>query len=126
MISLPSLRAIKLRVVALAVASVVVGPVSPARAEAPIVVSTVTTSMLLAECRGSRSELSADFCLGYIIAYFDLMSIRREICPKSGAATQQASAIGRRFVEAHPELWDRHPSYLLELAFKAAFPCPAE
>ena len=100
-------------------------PVESAQADPPLVMSTVTTTMLLAECRGSAGELNADFCLGYIIAVFDRMSLTHEICPRSGAATQQASAIGRRYIEAHPELWDRHPSYVLGLAFKAAFACPA-
>lgn len=109
----------------LSVAWLAVVPVVPAKADPPFVMSTVTTSMLLAECRGSSSELSADFCLGYIIAVFDRMSLAREICPRSGAATQQASAIGRRYIEAHPELWDRHPNYILGLAFKAAFACSA-
>lgn len=87
--------------------------------------STVTTSALRAECLGSASELSLDFCTGYILAIFDRMSATGAICPNSGAATEQAIAVGRRFIEAHPELWDRHPSFVLNLAFVGTFGCKA-
>nr|WP_276081702.1 Rap1a/Tai family immunity protein [Methylobacterium sp. GC_Met_2] len=77
-------------------------------------------------CRESRTLLGANFCTGYIIAVFDRMSISREICPSPGASTEQAVAVGQQFIAAHPELWDRHPAYVLELAFKPAFACPDE
>lgn len=110
----------------LVMALLAVPPGTPARADPPIIVSTASPSLLATICGESKTQLGANFCTGYIVATFDRMSITREVCPGSGVTTEQKVAVGRRFVETHPELWDRHPSYVLDLAFKAAFACPAK
>lgn len=124
MILMVSLRAIKMRRTLVAMFGLGSCLALPARAE-PIVVSTVTTSVLATLCQRSASALDADFCTGYITAAFDQLSGLRLICPGVGVTTEQLIAVGRRFIEAHPETWDRHPSLVLQVAFKTAFACPA-
>lgn len=126
LLSLPSLRAIKMRVVGLLVAIALIQPARSAPTQRPYVLSTATTSVLATICREAKNPLGANFCTGYILAAFDRMSMSREICPSPGVGVEQVMAVGRQFIETHPELWDRHPSYVLELAFGAAFGCPAE
>ena len=90
----------------------------------PVTVSTVTTSMLATLCQRSRAPPDADFCTGYIAGAFDQLVVARAICPGPRITTEQFLAVGRRFIETHPELWDRHPSVVLEMAFKPVFTCP--
>jgi hypothetical protein len=101
-------------------------PAQAAPAQQPYILSTATTAVLAAVCRESKNPLGANFCTGYILAAYDRMSMSRQICPRDGITTEQVMAVGRQFLASHPELWDRHPSYVLELAFGAAFGCPAE
>lgn len=86
--------------------------------------STMTTADLVQACNRPRQELAMDFCTGYILGVYDALSLSREMCPReSSAATLQAVAIARKYLNDHPELWDRAPPYLLATAFKQAFPC---
>lgn len=120
---IPRLRAIKIRR-SLAVGLLLLPFWGESAAAQPVTVSTVTTSMLATLCQRSRAALDADFCTGYIAGTFDQLSANRVICPGVGVTTEQFLAVGRRYIETHPEIWDRHPSTVLETAFRAAFACP--
>lgn len=87
------------------------------------VASTATTSLLARQCERSRDALSADFCSGYVLGTFDSLSGRKTVCPSDNVTTEQTMAVARRYLKDHPELWDRAPSWVLEQAFKAAYPC---
>jgi hypothetical protein len=91
-----------------------------------IALSALPTSNVQQACATRpESDTTEDFCVGYVLGVFDALAINRVICPPpSGSLTMQAVAIARLFLAAHPELWDRVPSSLLQRAYTAAFPCP--
>ena len=64
-----------------------------------------------------------DVCTGYVLATFDALSSHHFICPSDGVTSQQTMAVGRKFPADHPELWDRQPSFVIERALRAAYPC---
>ena len=53
------------------------------------------------------------------------MSAGRRICPSNMVTTEQVIAIGRKAITDHPEIWDRHPSYVVGSLFLSVFPCGA-
>jgi hypothetical protein len=87
------------------------------------IASAATTSLLAHQCSTSREELSADFCSGYVLGTFDSLSAAQRICPTDKATTEQVMAVARLYLSGHPELWEKAPSWVLEQAFKAAYPC---
>ena len=87
------------------------------------VASTATTSLLATTCNESRANLAADFCSGYVLATFDLLSAKGIVCPSDSVTTEQTMVVARRFLSSHPELWDRTPSWVIERALREAYPC---
>ena len=85
--------------------------------------STTTGAMIADECEKSSGTL-LDPCNSYILGVADTLQIDRKSCrPQSEAATLQTLTITRRYIHDHPELWGRHPSYLVRDALIGAFPC---
>ncbi|GLS44360.1 Rap1a/Tai family immunity protein [Methylobacterium brachythecii] len=91
----------------------------------PVVVSTVKTPFLAQECQRAQGT-GADFCVGYILAAFDALAITKTICPGENSSTEQAVAVARKFIADNPKLWNRHPIFVVRLAFEDAFPCDAK
>lgn len=91
----------------------------------PVPQSSVTTTALYQACQRSHEPLEEDQCSGYILATFDALSRTRRICPPVNieGGSLQAVIIGRRYLAAHPEKWSAGPSFVLEDAFREAFPC---
>ena len=58
-----------------------------AAAAQPVVVSSLTTEQLAAQCIGNDRDTRASFCTGYILGVFDTLSSARAICPKAGKAS---------------------------------------
>jgi hypothetical protein len=87
------------------------------------IASTASTSLLAEQCSKSPGDLAADFCSGYVLGTFDSLSAERHICPSDNVTTEQTMAVARLYLSAHPELWDRGPSWVLKRAFSAAYPC---
>jgi len=86
-------------------------------------VSSVTGAMIAEECEKS-SGTNLDACNSYMLGVADTLQIDRKSCrPPSEAGTLQTVTIARRYIHDHPELWDRHPAYLVRSALIAAFPC---
>lgn len=85
--------------------------------------STASTSILARVCAASRDNLEVDFCSGYVLATYDTLSRYGVICPGEGVTTEKTMAVVRRFLETHPELWDRSPSWVVEQALREAYPC---
>jgi hypothetical protein len=98
--------------------------VSTVNAEQQAFVSTVTTAALVESCNKPRQLLAADFCLGYILGVYDQASATRVICPpQSRSGTAQAMAVAIKFLNDNPATWNRHPSVLVEEAFRNTFRC---
>lgn len=94
-----------------------------AQSNDPVYVSTVRTSDLAHICESS-SDLALDGCVGYVLATLDSLSMHRIICPTPGGnTTEQTMAIVRRYLSVHPELWNNHPSWVIEQVLRDAFPC---
>jgi hypothetical protein len=94
-----------------------------APAQPAISISTITTSMLVDLCSKSQG-MQLDPCASYILGVADTLQIDRVTCrPQSDAATLQTLTIVRRYLNDHPERWDRHPAFLVRDALKGAFPC---
>lgn len=93
------------------------------QAKSYTVASTASTDALVRECGSADADLTVNFCTGYVLATFDALSRHRLICPSDGVTSQQTMAVARRYLTTHPEVWDRSPSFVLERAFKAAYPC---
>ena len=93
------------------------------QSEGYVVASTASTSVLAKICKDADSDLAADFCSGYVLATFDLLSRKRLICPTDGVTTEQTMAVARRYLASHPELWDRSPSWVIERALVEAYRC---
>jgi len=86
-------------------------------------VSGVTGAMIAEECEKS-SCTNLDACNCYILGVADTLQIDLKSCrPPSDAGTLQTLTIARRYIHDHPELWDRHPAYLVRKSLIAAFPC---
>lgn len=94
--------------------------------QAPIVTTSIETSELLTACRGDRTDLTQNFCTGYIMGIFDALSFARQICPSpySDTTTLQAVAVTRKFLDEHPEEWSKAPIFLVRKALLSAFSCP--
>jgi len=92
-------------------------------AQPPVSLSTITGGMLVSLC--SKSEgTQLDPCASYILGVADTLQIGRVTCrPQSDAATLQTLTVVRRYLHDHPELWDRHPAFLVRDALKGVFPC---
>jgi len=87
------------------------------------VASTVSTSLLARQCGRPGDDLAANFCSGYVLATFDLLSSKRLICPSDGVTTEQTMAVARHYLSDHPELWDRSPSWVIERAMRETYAC---
>jgi hypothetical protein len=96
---------------------------TPSFAQA-IPVSAVSTQDVMESCRRAGDQMRIE-CSGYILGVFDQMAFSRLICPPDNATglTAQAVAVAMKFLNDHPERWDRHPVFLIGQSFKAAFPC---
>lgn len=88
-----------------------------------IFVSSVKTSEFVELCDQSDGDLTANFCIGYILGSYDQLSANRLICPREGGGSKQAVAVARKYLRDHPEQWDQHPLGIVERAFRQAFPC---
>lgn len=98
----------------------------PAKApvKAPVVVSALTTSSLIAQCRGKDRDPTANFCTGYILGAFDTLSLTRQICPSPRRASNiEVIAAARKYLRNHADKSDVAPSFLVRDALRAAFPC---
>jgi hypothetical protein len=93
------------------------------RAEEGIHASTVETAVLAYACEEFKGPLGSDVCTGYLLGAFDQMAFSRVICPTERFASEQAVAIGRKYLKDHPNKWHLHPVFLLREAFSTAFPC---
>ena len=95
-----------------------------AAVDRPVVVSSLTTEMLVAECRGKDSDPSFNFCTGYIIAAFDTLSLSRQICPSPARASNiEALAVARKYLRKHGKKATGAPAFVVRDALRAAFPC---
>jgi hypothetical protein len=96
-----------------------------AEAQQAVHVSTVETRLLAQACDATagKDPLDANVCTGYLLGSFDQMSFAHLICPPDGFSTQQAMAIGRKYLKDNPEKWHLHPAFLLREAFSGSFPC---
>lgn len=113
----------RIRMLALAAVAATLCFVTDADAAAFIVQSTVTTSHLAGICGPDSAKLDADLCTGYVLASFDSLAFDQKICPSKGVTTEQVMAIGRHFLNAHPDIWDKAPQFVLREAMTTAFPC---
>lgn len=87
-------------------------------------VSTVTTGMLVQECRQTQGTVMG-FCTGYILGVADALQLDHRTCrPNSDVGTLQTVEIVRRYLEAHPEQWSIHALVIVRWALIEAFPCP--
>jgi hypothetical protein len=91
----------------------------------PIHLSTVTAPEVSEACGRPRDLLAGDFCAGYIVGVWDALSLSGAVCGVEGFSTEQAVAVGRKYLGDHPERWNTPPVVLLRDAFTATFPCPA-
>jgi len=92
--------------------------------EAPVVVSSLTTTQLAEYCRGKDAEAAPNFCTGYIIGEFDALSLSHEICPSpTRASTLKVVNAARKYLRTHPAKWTSAPSFVVRDALRAAFPC---
>lgn len=99
-------------------------PPAEAPAATPIVASSLTIPLLLQTCEGARTDLTANFCTGYIMGTFDALSFARKICPPdNGVDTLQAVSFTRKYLSDHPEEWGKAPGILVASALKQLFPC---
>lgn len=93
-------------------------------AKPDVVVSSVQTAQLAAECRGKDTDTAATFCTGYIIGAFDTLSLSHQICPSpTKSSTAKVVAAARKYLRTHPRKWSSAPSFVVRDALRAAFPC---
>ena len=92
--------------------------------KAPVMVSSLTTTMLVEQCRGKDNDATANFCTGYILGAFDTLSVSRQICPSPGRASNiEVVAVTRKYLRKNAGKKDVAPSFLVRDALRAAFPC---
>jgi len=89
-----------------------------------VILSSVETSDFVKQCEGAPTDLSGNFCVGYIMGAYDELALTRLICaPGSGATTLAAVAATRKYLSDHPEQWSQHTSAIVRRALQATFPC---
>ena len=90
----------------------------------PVVVSSLTTAQLAAQCRADDANADATFCTGYILGVFDALSRTRTICPKADrASTAEVVAAARKYLRKNKKAWGGAPSFVVRDALRGAFPC---
>jgi hypothetical protein len=90
---------------------------------ATMLVSAAKTADIIESCDKSPNPRAETYCLGYLSAVFDDMSVNEQICTSASVTTIQMVAVARKYFSDHPESWDKSPVALLRAAFAAAFPC---
>lgn len=97
-------------------------PATPSKA--PVVVSSLTVTGLIEQCRGKDNDATANFCSGYILGEFDTLSLSRQICPSPRRASNiEVVTAARKYLRKHSDKVDVAPSFLVRDALRAAFPC---
>ncbi|HEX8419519.1 MAG TPA: Rap1a/Tai family immunity protein [Sphingomonas sp.] len=92
--------------------------------KAPVVVSSLTTSGLIEQCRGKDNDATANFCTGYILGEFDTLSLARQICPSPRRASNiEVVTVTRKYLRKRSDRKDVAPSFIVRDALRAAFPC---
>ena len=91
---------------------------------APVVVSSLTTEQLAAQCMGDDRDTHANFCTGYILGVFDTLSRTGAICPSPGkASTAEVIAAPRKYMRKYHKKWSNAPAFVVRDALREAFPC---
>jgi hypothetical protein len=95
-----------------------------AAAQPNVVVSSLTTEQLAAQCMGNDRDTRATFCTGYILGVFDTLSRARAICPVAGkASTAEVIAAPRKYMRKYHKKWSAAPAFVVRDALSEAFPC---
>ena len=95
-----------------------------AAADRPVVVSSLTTQKLAAQCQGADTDPAFTFCTGYILGEFDSLSLARQVCPTSALTSNiDVVAAARKYLHAHADKDTRAPSFVIRDALRAKFPC---
>jgi hypothetical protein len=75
------------------------------------------------QCRLEESQYKP-FCAGYILARAEALDEERKVCLPSTVTGGQVQAVVRKYLNEHPELWDRAGWWLVRQALVSAFACP--
>lgn len=95
-----------------------------AAAEPTVVVSSLTTEQLAAQCMGDDRDTHANFCTGYILGVFDTLSRAGAICPSPGkASTAEVIAAPRKYMRMYHKKWSAAPAFVVRDALVEKFPC---
>ena len=72
-----------------------------------------------------RNPAEVSWCRGYVDGMAEALMTFGRVCPPNidRISGVQVNAVVRRYLEAHPELWDRPPIFLVDRALSEAFPC---
>jgi hypothetical protein len=89
-----------------------------------VVLSSVETGDFVKECDGKPTDLTGNFCVGYIMGAFDALSLNGRICVSgTGATTLSAVAGTRKYIADHPEQWSQGTIFIVRRALQSIFPC---
>lgn len=67
-------------------------------------------------------KFDKSYLSGYVIGTADAMAGINLFCPGSAKAGQLVAVVGK-YLDDHPEEWNKAGSYLVAVALKEAFPC---
>ena len=77
---------------------------------------------LLTACQSRRAEVF-QFCNGSIQAYFDTLSVDRQVCPETRMMSRQIVEIVVRYLMDHPEERHHSAASIARTALSNLFPC---
>lgn len=89
-----------------------------------IVLSSVETGDFVKDCEGKPSDLTSNFCVGYIMGAYDALTVDHKGCaPTAKATTIAAVAATRKYLSDHPEQWSQATIFIVRRALQTVFPC---
>ena len=68
----------------------------------------------------TKYDASAGY-VGFVVGVHDVIS--RSLCPSSNVTVRQATTVVAKYLNEHPEQWNRPAHELVTKALRAAFPC---